>query len=128
MNLLLIVLKASCVMGAAAMVNALRYRRSSASFRHLVWTLAVAGLLALPVLSAGLPGWQVALPAAFAPETAVVAPGPDTPEIASPATAAAGAAEATNAICLPFGLTANAPAPISNDVSLTGCPPTIGME
>ena len=50
MNLLLIVLKASCVMGAAAMVNALRYRRSSASFRHLVWTLAVAGLLALPVL------------------------------------------------------------------------------
>jgi len=97
MNLLLIVLKASCLMGAAAMVSALRYRRSSASFRHLVWTLAVAGLLVLPVLSAGLPAWQVALPAAFTPDTPVVVPGPDTSAIVSPTPAAAGAAEAMNA-------------------------------
>ena len=41
MNLFLIVLKASCIMGAAAIVSALRHRRSSASFRHLVWALAV---------------------------------------------------------------------------------------
>ncbi len=94
MNLLLIVLKASCIMGAAAIVSALRHRRSSASFRHLVWTLAVAGLLALPVLSVGLPGWRVAMPAALAPNAAIVVP-PDTLEIADSPAATAGAAEAT---------------------------------
>jgi beta-lactamase regulating signal transducer with metallopeptidase domain len=94
MNLFLIVLKASCIMGAAAIVSALRYRRSSASFRHLVWTLAAAGLLALPVLSAGLPGWQVAMPAAFAPDAAIVVPTPDTSEIVDLATVPADAVEA----------------------------------
>jgi beta-lactamase regulating signal transducer with metallopeptidase domain len=93
MSLFLIVLKASCVMGAAAMVSALGYRRSSASFRHLVWTLAVAGLLVLPVLSAGLPGWQVAMPAALAPGAAMVIPAPDISESAASTTATAGAAE-----------------------------------
>ncbi len=94
MNLFLIVLKASCIMGAAAIVSALRHRRSSASFRHLVWTLAVAGLLALPVLSAGLPGWQLAMPAALAPRAAVISPATDTPEIAGSTTVTTGAAEA----------------------------------
>ena len=94
MNPFLIVLKASCVMGVAAIVSALRYRRSSASFRHLVWTLAVAGLLALPVLSAGLPGWQVAMPAALAPGAAIVVPAPGISEIAASTTGTAGAAEA----------------------------------
>ncbi|HUF63773.1 MAG TPA: M56 family metallopeptidase, partial [Verrucomicrobiales bacterium] len=32
---------------------------SSAAARHLVWFLAVAGLLALPLLSGSLPGWRV---------------------------------------------------------------------
>ena len=36
-------------------------RRASAAARHLVWSLALASLLALPVLSFGLPSWPVPL-------------------------------------------------------------------
>src|SRR4051794_31339745 len=39
---------------AAAMM-----RRASAAARHQVWTLGLAGVLVLPVLSATLPGWHV---------------------------------------------------------------------
>ncbi len=34
-------------------------RRASASARHLLWTLGLTGVLLLPVLSAGLPSWNV---------------------------------------------------------------------
>jgi bla regulator protein BlaR1 len=46
--------KSTLVLGAAALV-AWRLGRSSASTRHAVWCLALASLLALPVLSAALP-------------------------------------------------------------------------
>src|SRR5882762_145346 len=36
-------------------------RRSPASLRHLVWTLACGGVLALPLASALLPNWKLAL-------------------------------------------------------------------
>ena len=42
-----------------ATVVVLQMRRTSASARHLIWFLAVAGLLLLPVFSTLLPEWQV---------------------------------------------------------------------
>jgi beta-lactamase regulating signal transducer with metallopeptidase domain len=56
-----IVLKASVLLGVAAAVQALLSRRMSAAARHLVWTLAVAALLLLPVLSLALPRWSVVI-------------------------------------------------------------------
>ena len=58
-----IVFKGSILMIAAAVLVALMYRASAAT-RHFVWTLAVAGLLLLPVLSAALPVWTVVVPIA----------------------------------------------------------------
>ena len=40
----------------------LALRRASASARHLVCLLTLAGLLALPLLSAALPGWRLVIP------------------------------------------------------------------
>ncbi len=40
-------------------VATLLMRKASASARHLVWALAMASVLLLPVLSAVLPGWHV---------------------------------------------------------------------
>lgn len=61
--LIAIVLKGSILMGAAAALVALM-RRASAATRHAAWTLAIAGLLLLPVFSAMLPAWEIAIPIA----------------------------------------------------------------
>jgi beta-lactamase regulating signal transducer with metallopeptidase domain/ribosomal protein L7Ae-like RNA K-turn-binding protein len=56
-----IIIKTSVVLGIAAIVQALLRQRASAETRHLVWTLAIVGLLLLPILSLALPGWPVVI-------------------------------------------------------------------
>jgi beta-lactamase regulating signal transducer with metallopeptidase domain len=53
----------SAIILSAAGLGARSLRRASAASRHLVWSLAMASLLALPVLSIALPSWRIdALP------------------------------------------------------------------
>jgi beta-lactamase regulating signal transducer with metallopeptidase domain len=68
-----IVLKASLLMIAAAVLVALMYRASAAT-RHFVWTLVVAGLLLMPVLSATLPEWPLVVPIPTAQTSAAIVP------------------------------------------------------
>lgn len=51
-------LKGTVILAAAGLAT-LALRRASAAARHLAWTLAFAGLLALPVLGVALPRWQI---------------------------------------------------------------------
>jgi len=76
-------LKATLVLGAAALTSALLRRRSAAA-RHLVWTLALLAALALPALTLAIPRWQVPL-LTIATET-VPASLEATPAIAAPIT------------------------------------------
>ena len=64
MPLLTLALKASALLGLTALTMLLIGRRASAATRHWAWSLAVASLLALPVLSLTLPAWSVAVPVA----------------------------------------------------------------
>jgi beta-lactamase regulating signal transducer with metallopeptidase domain len=48
----------SAVLLAAAGALGLAIRRSSAAARHLVWSLAMAGSLALPVVALSMPSWS----------------------------------------------------------------------
>lgn len=54
------VVKATVILAAAA-AAALALRRASAAVRHLVWTLALGGVLLLPLISVTLPKWQLPL-------------------------------------------------------------------
>ena len=76
--------------GAAAAVVALR--GGSAAARHLVWTLGVCGALAIPLLSAALPGWRTHLVTVRAPEPASPATFAGDPILARPSAEQAAAA------------------------------------
>ena len=68
----LIVAKSTLLLGAAA-GGAHLLRRGSAAARHLVWTLALGGLLALPALVVLLPDWKPALLAFLRPSAGAAA-------------------------------------------------------
>ncbi|HKP12737.1 MAG TPA: M56 family metallopeptidase, partial [Blastocatellia bacterium] len=53
-------MKGVLILSVAALI-ALALRRSAAASRHLVWSLALASLLVLPLLSLALPAWQWSL-------------------------------------------------------------------
>jgi len=55
-----VVLKATLLFLSAGVASFV-LRRRSAALRHIVWTLALAGVLILPMLSMALPHWQVNL-------------------------------------------------------------------
>lgn len=59
-------------------VAAFALRRASSAARHLVWRLAVVGLLALPALAVLLPEWRLAVPVPVQPlrETLTAQPVP----------------------------------------------------
>src|SRR5216110_2735893 len=74
------VVKATVLLVLAAAVTVF-LRRSAASLRHFVWTLACGGVLALPLASALLPNWRLAawprldVPVAFDAEQIAGLPG-----------------------------------------------------
>jgi beta-lactamase regulating signal transducer with metallopeptidase domain len=66
-----IVVRATALLGAAALADLALRRRASAATRHLVWALAVVALLVLPIASVALPRWQVRIPVPSAAAAAV---------------------------------------------------------
>ena len=75
-------IKATVLLALAASVAVLS-RRTSASFRHLVWALGLGCVLVLPLLSGDLPHWRipVATPATHSlPAAALPPPLADTPQ------------------------------------------------
>lgn len=74
-----ILVKASILLLAAAAVDAVFRRRTSAAMRHLWWTFAIVGLLLLPILPVLLPGWTAIR--LSAPAIAQSTPGLEPPGI-----------------------------------------------
>src|SRR5215203_2064083 len=73
-----ITLKATVLLGMTGIILAMTHRRTSAAMRHFVWTLAIAGVLLLPVASLALPAWTIttgtAVPSVWQPAGAVDEP------------------------------------------------------
>lgn len=80
---LAIVLKASLLFGAAAVVHVFLRRRASAASRHFVLTLAVVGALALPMLAVTLPAWPVVVRPEAVPSAAIMNSGDEVFESAT---------------------------------------------
>jgi len=54
-----IIVKATVLLGVAAAVQVVLRRRASAATRHFVWTLAIVGVILLPLASLVVPEWPV---------------------------------------------------------------------
>lgn len=62
-----VLIKGGLLLAAAGLFAAV-LRRASASTRHLLWTLGIAGMLLLPALSLSLPSWRVSAVTPLLPE------------------------------------------------------------
>ena len=60
MTIVAILFKATALLATAVVAHAVLGKRESAASRHLLWTLAIVGLLVLPLLSGLLPAWTAA--------------------------------------------------------------------
>lgn len=80
-----------------AAAAAIGWRRSSAAARHLMWLVAIASMLALPLLSASLPVWRVAV----LPPTEAVASVSEQPVVTLPAARPAPIAPARISVAAP---------------------------
>lgn len=84
--------KATLILVLAGLANVLLWR-ASAALRHMVWCVAVVGVLALPVFSVVLPAWEV--PVLPVEEAVVSAPPAVTTPIETASAAEAAAPSAT---------------------------------
>jgi beta-lactamase regulating signal transducer with metallopeptidase domain len=82
-HLIAMSIKAILILGFAAGL-AFALRHASAAARHFVWTLAIGGVLSLPLLSLSLPVWRIAvLPSAQSiPNVSTANPNRIVPEFA----------------------------------------------
>lgn len=79
-----IVVKATVLLAAAGLLQVVVSHRGSAAARHLIWTLAIASLLVLPLASATLPRWRLEIPMTDEmPATATVAGRADAIELST---------------------------------------------
>ena len=85
-------LKATAILAAAALLQALWQRRTSAATRHLTWTLVVASLLLLPIAWRAAPRWSVVTAAPAPVDVSVAAVNPAMNPGIGPASVAAATA------------------------------------
>lgn len=81
LGILLLLAKATVILVAALGIT-VAMQRSAAGARHLVWLVAIAAILALPLLSSWSPLRMEVLPASLAPRVTLVAPQPAAPPVA----------------------------------------------
>jgi beta-lactamase regulating signal transducer with metallopeptidase domain len=81
-------IKGSVVMAASGLTVLLLRRRASASWRHVVCSLAAGALLILPLMSAALPAWEV--PIEVSPSAPIVTQSAGVPEVTARPTGIAG--------------------------------------
>jgi|CXWL01.1.fsa_nt_gi beta-lactamase regulating signal transducer with metallopeptidase domain len=99
---LALLIKSSFLIGIAFAINRLALRNRSAASRHLVWTLALSGVLLLPMLSVAVPGLTIPIRVgALTPQSVsgptVVLDEPEASVGAAPASASAPITESRSA-------------------------------
>jgi beta-lactamase regulating signal transducer with metallopeptidase domain len=109
-----IIVKASLVLVLAVIVQAALPRRTSAATRHLVWTIAIASVLVLPVVSLAVPAWAVVVhtSSAIPPVVSHAAEPADLSTAPAPVAGSAEAAPTAGHDASPGGLDVSWPAAI----------------